>query len=114
MYHPNYKGPTVAAIAQGQAINYDLIFRPPENEEWIIAHSDRQQKEEAPKSDSKKKNKKSYSQIDKNLFGIHNKNPFDIDNNDHKRRTRTHKQRKCGGRFEQEQLTMSTNGNKGS
>ena len=41
MYHPSYKGPTAAALAQGQVLDYDDIFNPPENEEWIIAHSDR-------------------------------------------------------------------------
>ena len=55
MYHPSYKGPTAAALAQGQVLDYDDIFNPPENQEWIIAHSDRQQAELTPKRKAKKK-----------------------------------------------------------
>ena len=55
MYHPVYKGPTATDIAQGQRLDYNDIFYPPENEEWIIPHSSRQQVESTPKRRNKKK-----------------------------------------------------------
>ena len=55
MYHPSYKGPTAIDIAQGQRLDYDSIFYPPENEEWIIPHSSRQQTEPILERRNKKK-----------------------------------------------------------
>ena len=33
IYHPSYTGPTATYLAQGQVLDYNNIFYPPENEE---------------------------------------------------------------------------------
>ena len=68
MYHPAYTGPKVADIAQGQ-----VLFYPPENEEWIIAQSDKQQGEPKPK---KKNKNKTNAQIDADPFDVRYMRPY--------------------------------------
>ena len=74
MYHPLYKGPTATDIAQGQRLDYSNIFYPPENKEWIIPHSSRQQTESTPKRRNKKK---SQVQVEDKQLDNKNMRPYD-------------------------------------
>ena len=66
LYHPKYDGPKISVLNYLQPpepIDEESIFRPPEEEEWIKAYSEKR----TPKKEEKKKraNKK---QIDSNPF----------------------------------------------
>ena len=72
-YHPSYKGPTATDIAQGQRLDYINIFYPPENQEWIIPHSSRQQAESTPK---KRNRKKLHVQVNDNQLDTNKMRPY--------------------------------------
>ena len=74
MYHPDYRGSKIRILIDEQnsgSISEQDIFRPPEEEEWIVAHSDMR-----PEKVEKKKIKTKQVQIDKNPFALSQMKPY--------------------------------------